>query len=123
MRCLWIDKGDGAGYVCRRHPTWLAEQVVVEPGTATQAMLRLQAGAVDLVVAHWAALVPDGAGWCRDLHTQMQVPLLVITQAHDTVARIVALESGACDVVQEGVGSAELLARMRAAVRRAQRAF
>jgi DNA-binding response OmpR family regulator len=121
--CLWIgkdiDKPAREGHL----PRLPLEAVHVERASATQALLRLQAGPVDLVLAHWSALGPDGAAWCRDLYQHSPAPLIVITRAHDAVAGIVALESGACDVVHEGVPAAELLARMRAAVRRARRAF
>ncbi|MEY4429713.1 MAG: hypothetical protein RLZZ182_2402 [Pseudomonadota bacterium] len=123
MQCLWINPDAPATLTRRLPPAWPADQVDLTFTDVQQALQVLSEAPIDLIVAPWQALGADPAGACARLHHQTQLPLLVITRAQDPVAAIVALESGACDVVNEQVGAAELLARMRAAVRRARRAF
>ena len=55
---------------------------------------------------------------CRSLHEQGQAAILALTPAGDDTIRILALETGADDCVEETSDAREVAARIRAAIRR-----
>jgi two-component system OmpR family response regulator len=79
----------------------------------------LQDAAIDLVVLD--AMLPgkDGFTICRELRAVGSVPIIMLTAAGDETDRIVGLEMGADDYVPKPFNPRELLARMRAVLRRA----
>jgi two-component system, OmpR family, response regulator RegX3 len=62
----------------------------------------------------------DGLDVCRELRARGDVPIIVISARSDEVDRIVGLEIGADDYVTKPFGVREVVARMRAVLRRAQ---
>ena len=66
-------------------------------------------------------LLPDGNGLevCRRLREWSQVPILVVSALGDEGEKIDALDAGADDYVTKPYAAGELLARLRAALRRA----
>jgi DNA-binding response OmpR family regulator len=62
----------------------------------------------------------DGLGVCRILRREMQVPILILTAKGEEVDKVVGLELGADDYVTKPFGMRELLARVRALLRRAE---
>lgn len=66
-------------------------------------------------------LLPDGSGLdvCRRLREWTQVPILVLSAVDDEREKIAALDAGADDYVTKPYAPGELLARLRAAMRRA----
>jgi len=72
----------------------------------------------DLVVLDWMLPGMDGLEVCRRLRAGSQVPILILT-AKDTVEdRVHGLDAGADDYVVKPFAFAELLARIRALLRR-----
>jgi len=65
--------------------------------------------------------LPDGDGLdvCRAIRTTSRLPLLMLTARGDEADRIVGLELGADDYLAKPFSPRELLARMRAVLRRA----
>ncbi len=63
----------------------------------------------------------DGFSVCRILRTESAVPILMLTARQDEVDRIAGLELGADDYVVKPFSLGELLARVRAILRRGQR--
>ena len=65
--------------------------------------------------------LPDGDGRdvCREIRRDSRVPLIMLTARGTELDKIVGLELGADDYVVKPFSSAELLARMRAILRRA----
>jgi DNA-binding response OmpR family regulator len=61
----------------------------------------------------------DGFELCRSLRQISDVPVIVVTARGDEVDRVVGLELGADDYVVKPFGLRELVARIRAVVRRA----
>lgn len=61
----------------------------------------------------------DGFDLCRALRADSDVPIIVVTARGDEVDRVVGLELGADDYVVKPFGLRELVARIRAVVRRA----
>lgn len=55
---------------------------------------------------------------CRSLHEQGQAAILALTPTGDDTIRILALETGADDCVEETSDAREVAARIRAAIRR-----
>ena len=62
----------------------------------------------------------DGLAVCRELRTRSDVPILMITARAEEADRVLGLELGADDYIPKPFSSRELLARMRAQVRRAR---
>jgi two-component system KDP operon response regulator KdpE len=66
-------------------------------------------------------LLPDGTGTevCRELRTWTEVPIVLVSAVGDEAEKIAALDAGADDYVTKPFAMGELLARLRAALRRA----
>jgi two-component system, OmpR family, response regulator RegX3 len=62
----------------------------------------------------------DGLDVCRELRARGDVPIIVISARSDEVDRVVGLEIGADDYVTKPFGVREVIARMRAVLRRVQ---
>lgn len=62
----------------------------------------------------------DGIAVCRELRARSDVPILMITARVEEADRVLGLELGADDYIPKPFSSRELLARMRAQVRRAR---
>ena len=65
-------------------------------------------------------VLPDGNGTdvCRELRRWTQAPILVLSAVGDEQEKVAALDAGADDYVTKPFGFEELLARLRAALRR-----
>jgi two-component system KDP operon response regulator KdpE len=72
----------------------------------------------DLVVTDLAMPRMNGIELCRQLRKISQVPIIVLSVRGDERSKVEALDSGADDYVTKPFGSGELLARIRAALRR-----
>lgn len=64
----------------------------------------------------------DGFDVCRTLRAEANVPILMLTARADDVDKVVGLESGADDYLTKPFNPRELIARVRAVMRRAERA-
>lgn len=80
----------------------------------------LQAGAVDLVVLDIMMPGEDGLSLCRQLRAQGDVPIVLLTALGEETDRIVGLEMGADDYLAKPFNPRELLARIKAVLRRAR---
>jgi two-component system response regulator RegX3 len=60
----------------------------------------------------------DGLDVCRELRARSDVPIIVISARADETDRVVGLEIGADDYVSKPFGVREVIARMRAVLRR-----
>ncbi len=83
-----------------------------------EALRRFRAEPVDAVLLDLAMPGLDGAEVCRQMRAGSDVPILVVSGERDRSAPAELLDLGADDYVRKGVPSAELLARIRAVVRR-----
>ena len=86
--------------------------------TAAEALPRLAANPPDAVVLD--LVLPDGSGTevCRELRTWSTAPVIVLSVVGDEAEKVAALDAGADDYVTKPFGIEELLARLRAALRR-----
>ena len=66
-------------------------------------------------------MLPDGDGYtiCREIRKKSDVPILFLTACDDEVHTVLALEQGADDYIAKPFRIRELLARMKAILRRA----
>ena len=78
----------------------------------------LDEAAIDLVVLDVMMPGKDGFTACRELRATSDVPLIMLTAVSDPTDRVVGLELGADDYLPKPFNSRELLARMRALLRR-----
>jgi DNA-binding response OmpR family regulator len=88
-------------------PTWVT--------TATGA---LQAADPRVVLLDLALPDMDGLEVCRRLRAESDVPILVITARGEEIDRVALLETGADDYLVKPFGFRELVARIRAVLRR-----
>jgi two-component system KDP operon response regulator KdpE len=97
----------GAGYEVETAET-------AETALAAAAMRPPEALIVDLVL-------PDGTGTevVRELRTWSSAPVIVLSAVGDEREKVAALDAGADDYVTKPVGIDELIARLRAVLRRA----
>jgi two-component system KDP operon response regulator KdpE len=97
----------GAGYEVETAST-------AEEALAAAAIRPPEAIILDLVL-------PDGRGTdvCREVRRWSAVPILVLSAVGDEQEKVAALDAGADDYVTKPFGMEELLARLRAALRRA----
>jgi two-component system, OmpR family, response regulator len=73
---------------------------------------------IDLIVLDLMLPGEDGLSLCKRLRTHSQVPIIMLTAKGDEVDRILGLEMGADDYLSKPFNPRELLARVRAVLRR-----
>lgn len=84
-------------------------------------MKLLEASAPDLVVLDIMMPGGDGLALCRELRaTSRQMPIIFLTAMADDTDRIIGLEMGGDDYLTKPFNPRELLARIKAVLRRAQ---
>jgi two-component system phosphate regulon response regulator OmpR len=91
--------------------------VTVAPSGRT-ALERASADEYDAIVLDLMLPDLDGLDVCRQLRTTSDTPILMLTGRGDAIDRIVGLEIGADDYVPKPFEPRELLARLRAILRR-----
>jgi DNA-binding response OmpR family regulator len=92
--------------------------VAAYDGKAALAMARTEAP--DLVLLD--LMLPEVSGWdvCRTLRAESNVPIIMLTARDEDTDKIVGLELGADDYVTKPFNPRELVARVRAVLRRAE---
>jgi len=73
---------------------------------------------IDLVILDVMLRKEDGFSLCRQLRTASQVPVIMLTALADHTDRVVGLEIGADDYLTKPFDQRELLARVKAVLRR-----
>jgi len=79
----------------------------------------LAAGAFDAVLLDVMMPGMDGLEVCKKIRSHSRVPILMLTAKGDETDRVVGLELGADDYIPKPFSPRELLARLRAVLRRA----
>lgn len=78
----------------------------------------LTAGAIDLVILDVMMPGEDGLALCRYLRETTRLPIVMLTAVGEETDRIIGLEMGADDYIVKPFNPRELLARIRAVIRR-----
>jgi DNA-binding response OmpR family regulator len=87
--------------------------------TGEDALARVRAGSPDLVVLDVLLPGMDGRAVLRQVrHEKRQVPIILLTQVGESGERTMALEEGADDYLNKPFDPHELVARIRAVLRR-----
>ena len=73
----------------------------------------------DLIILDIMMPEMDGLAVCRELRKTSNVPIIILTARDDDIDRIVGLELGADDYITKPFNPRELVARVRAVLRRA----
>jgi DNA-binding response OmpR family regulator len=84
-----------------------------------EALLRFRREPFELVVLDLMLPEVDGYEVCREIRRSSRIPIVMLSARSDTVDVVVGLELGADDYVTKPFEPAELVARVRAALRRA----
>ena len=77
-------------------------------------------GQFDLVILDLMLPGEDGLTLCRNLRARSNLPVIMLTARGEQTDRIVGLEMGADDYIQKPFDPRELLARIKAVLRRSQ---
>jgi two-component system, OmpR family, response regulator len=91
-----------------------------EAAGAAEARTQLNAGAYDLVILDIMMPGEDGLSLCRFLRESKGPPVILLSAMAEDTDRIVGLEIGADDYLAKPFNPRELLARIRAVLRRSQ---
>jgi DNA-binding response OmpR family regulator len=91
---------------------------VVEAATGTQAVERFAIATVDLVLLDIRLPGMNGFEVCRQIRRTSDVPIIMVTAQQDSHDVVAGLEMGADDYVTKPFNDRELLARVRAQLRR-----
>jgi DNA-binding response OmpR family regulator len=89
-------------------------------GSGAAAIERLGQANYDVVLLDVMLPGADGFEVCRQIRSRLMIPVVMLTARGDDTDRIVGLELGADDYVPKPFNPRELLARMRAVLRRAR---
>jgi DNA-binding response OmpR family regulator len=93
---------------------------VVHAEDGARGLALLDREAVDVVVLDLMLPDSDGLEICRQMRARSNTPILMLTARGDPVDRVVGLELGADDYLPKPFDPRELLARLRAILRRSR---
>lgn len=97
------------------------EFTVISATNGAQALVRIFDDQPTLVVLD--LMLPEVDGWevCKQVRAKSDVPIIMLTARDDPIDRIVGLELGADDYLTKPFNPRELVARVRAILRRVNR--
>lgn len=95
-----------------------AGYVAVEARDGMEALKQIDACAPDLVVLDILMPEMDGTEVCRRIRARSTLPIVFLTSRDDEIDRILGLELGGDDYVTKPFSPRELVARVRAVLRR-----
>lgn len=89
-------------------------------GTGEEAVQRFKSGEYDLIILDLILPGLGGIDVCTQIRQQSDVPIIVLSAREDEDLKVRALDSGADDYVTKPFSQEELLARVRAMMRRSK---
>jgi two-component system OmpR family response regulator len=75
---------------------------------------------IDLILLDLMLPGEDGLSLCRAVRAESDIPIIMLTAKGDEVDRVIGLEMGADDYLGKPFGSRELIARIKAVLRRSR---
>ncbi len=116
-RCLLIDPDPLACAALSRYLKRFA--YTVKSGSSAQDLKRLAlAEPFDIILMDMAVTGMTGLDLCRWVSESLQVPLIVMTAQSEPDSHVAALEAGADDFIDKPLEPREVVARIRAVLRR-----
>jgi len=111
---------DDQPHIVRMLTSVLADQgyLVQSADEGKSALASFTAWRPELVITDLYLRHIDGLELCRRIRAQSKVPIIVLSDTHEEESKVEALDSGADDYVTKPFASGELLARVRATLRR-----
>ena len=94
----------------------------VQAYSGTEALLQMERAAFDLVLLDMMLPGMDGYQVCREIRTTSQVPIIMLSAKGEVFDKVLGLELGADDYMIKPFDSKELVARVKAVLRRYQAA-
>jgi two-component system response regulator RegX3 len=91
---------------------------VVTAANGAEAMRKFDQGGIDLVLLDLMIPEVSGTEVCRQIRAKSRVPIIMLTAKDSEVDKVVGLEIGADDYVTKPYSARELVARIRAVLRR-----
>lgn len=91
---------------------------VIHAGRGEEGLEMLDEVKPDLILLDLMLPGMDGLEVCRRLRSRTEIPLIMVTGRDEEVDKVVGLEMGADDYVTKPYGQRELVARVRALLRR-----
>ena len=104
-----------------RHALVAEDMQVFEAATLQRGVIEAGMRKPDLVIVDLGLPDGDGTDLVRRLRTWTQVPVLILSARGEEAQKIAALDAGADDYLTKPFGVGEMLARVRALMRRALR--
>lgn len=92
--------------------------IVETAATGSEALSKFDKGSFDLVLLDLMIPEVSGIEVCRTIRTKSQVPIIMLTAKDSEIDKVVGLELGADDYVTKPYSKSELIARIRAVLRR-----
>ena len=117
-RVLLIEDEEGLAEALEYHLARNGFEVDREADGA-EGLTRFHRDGADLVLLDLMLPGLSGEEVCREIRKSSSVPIIMLTAKSDEVDKVVGLELGADDYVTKPFSSRELLARLRAVLRRA----
>lgn len=99
---------------------------VVRADRGEKALERLKSRQIDLVVLDWMLPGMDGIEVLKQIRRSVQwkkMPIILLTAKNDEISKVVGLEVGADDYLGKPFSVHELLARIKALLRRSEGSF
>jgi two-component system response regulator RegX3 len=94
--------------------------IVDSAATGSQALAKFDAGDFDLILLDLMIPEVSGIEVCRAIRAKSKVPIIMLTAKDTEIDKVVGLELGADDYVTKPYSKSELVARIRAVLRRGQ---
>ena len=91
---------------------------IVTAANGSEAITKFEQGGIDLVLLDLMIPEISGTEVCRQIRAKSKVPIIMLTAKDSEVDKVVGLELGADDYVTKPYSTRELVARIRAVLRR-----
>ncbi|MFZ5597309.1 MAG: response regulator transcription factor [Bacillota bacterium] len=94
---------------------------VEEAGNGMEARERMKSHSYDLIILDLMMPGENGLDLCREIRKTSDVPIIMLTARGDEIDRVIGLELGADDYMVKPFSPREMVARVKAILRRARK--